>query len=64
MGGVAFALLMLGELAVSSLVFGRTLGTTLAGYGSPAGIVGLSAQVIFALLPVARAMLSRRDTPF
>lgn len=57
MGVVAFALLILGELAVSSLVFGRSWGDTLATYRSLPGILGLSAQVVFALMPLAQALL-------
>jgi hypothetical protein len=59
MGGIAFALLMVGELSVSILVFGRSLTSTLAFYSSLPGCVGLSAQVIFALLPVAQLSIQR-----
>lgn len=57
MGAAAFALLGLGELAVSNLVFGRSLEATLASYRSLPGILGLSAQVIFGLLPLVQAFL-------
>ena len=57
MGTAALALLMLGELTVSTLIFGRSLEATLAAYRSLPGILGLSAQVIFALLPLAQAFL-------
>jgi len=60
MGAFAFALLILGELAVSSLSFGRPLQDTLVAYRSLPGAAGLFAQVIFALLPAAQAMLLRR----
>ena len=43
MGAVAFSLLMLGELAVSRLVFGRSFELTLAAYRSSSAILGLSA---------------------
>ena len=33
-------------------VFGRSLVDQLAAYGSPAGAIGLAAQVIFAIFPV------------
>jgi len=54
MGAVAFAVLMAVELALSSLGFSRTFTDILAGYRSLAGVIGLSAQVIFALLPAAQ----------
>ena len=57
MGVFAFALLILGELAVSSLVFGRSWEGTVAAYQSPGGFLGLLAQLIFALLPTAQAVL-------
>jgi len=61
MGVFAFALLILGELGVSSLVFGRSLEATFAAYGSLPGVLGLAAQMIFALLPLAQALLLRRS---
>lgn len=60
MGIVAFALLMLAELLVSSLIFGRSWDDTLPAYQTPPGILGLSAQVGFALLPGVQAALLRR----
>lgn len=60
MGGFAFVLLVLSELAVSTLVFDRSWEGTVAEYRSPAGLVGLLAQLIFALLPVAQAIPSRK----
>jgi hypothetical protein len=60
MGIAAFALLMLAELLVSSLIFERSWNYTLAAYRSPPGVLGLSAQVIFALFPVVQARLLRR----
>jgi hypothetical protein len=60
MGAVAFALLMAGELAVSNLVFDRSLDDMLTAYRSLSGILGLTAQVIFALLPLVQAVLPRR----
>ena len=60
MGAAAFALLLLGELAVSTLVFGRSLAETLVTYRSLPGLLGLSAQLIFALLPLVQAILLRR----
>jgi hypothetical protein len=45
-------LLMLFETLVGVALFGRTLGETWAGLATPAGLVGLTAQVIAALLPM------------
>ena len=50
-GLVAFLLLMSAEVGMGA-VFGRSLVDQLAAYGSPAGAIGLAAQVIFALFPV------------
>ena len=61
MGVLAFALLIFGELAVSLLLFGRSLEDTLETYRSVPGMVGLSAQMIFALLPLTQALLLRRS---
>jgi uncharacterized membrane protein len=61
MGVTAFALLILGELGVSILVFGRSWNATAATYRSLPGIVGLSAQVIFALIPLMQAVLLRHS---
>jgi hypothetical protein len=40
------------ETLVGVALFGRTLGETWAGLATPAGLVGLTAQVIAALLPM------------
>jgi hypothetical protein len=60
MGGVALALLMIGELAVSTLIFNRSWEQVVSGYQSAPGALGLSAQVIFALLPLVQASLLRQ----
>lgn len=60
MGAAAFALLLLGELGVSTLIFSRSLAETFATYRSLPGMIGLAAQMIFALLPLAQAILLRR----
>jgi hypothetical protein len=59
MGSVAFALLIIGELGVSNIVFGRSWEDALAAFLYPPGIIGLSAQVAFALLPLVQAVLER-----
>jgi hypothetical protein len=51
LGLVAFLVLMLAEVGLGA-VLGRSLADQLANYGSPAGAIGLAAQVIFATFPV------------
>jgi hypothetical protein len=52
MGAVAFALLMLAELGLSVLVFGRSVETYFAAYWSAQGVIGLAAQIGFAFIPM------------
>jgi hypothetical protein len=52
MGLVAFALLMLAELAVGMLLFGRTPTQHLALYQDASYALGLAAQLAFALMPM------------
>lgn len=52
MGGIAFGLLMIAEAALGMLGFGRTLAEHLAHYLSPAGMVGLLGQLVFAAFPI------------
>ncbi|MBP6013433.1 MAG: hypothetical protein KBA31_14505 [Alphaproteobacteria bacterium] len=59
MGVVAFALLMLGELSVSMYGFGRTAADHVASYRTLGAQLGLAAQVLFALMPIAQAALRR-----
>ena len=54
MGAVAFALLMLAELALSLALFGRTMNDFTQSLTTPHGMVGLAGQVIFGLMPVLR----------
>ena len=51
MGLVAFLVLMLAEAGLGA-VFGRSLWDQVAIYQSPSGVLGLAAQVIFAMFPV------------
>jgi hypothetical protein len=51
MGLVAFLVLMLAEVGLGA-VLGRSLADQLANYGSPAGAIGLAAQMIFGAFPV------------
>ena len=59
MGGIAFLLLILGEVGVSIFVFARSWEDTLTTLLSPPGIIGLCAQIVFALLPFAQAIVER-----
>ena len=59
MGGVAFGLLLLAELAVGALLFGRTPAEQVALYRDPSYALGLAAQIGFALMPLIR--MSWRD---
>jgi hypothetical protein len=52
MGVVAFGLLSATELSVSVFVFGTTIADHFAGFWSSPGIIGLVAQVVFALVPL------------
>jgi hypothetical protein len=54
MGIVAFILLMLAELGVSVLLFGRTLAEHLGTYHSVSALSGLTAQMAFAAMPLLR----------
>lgn len=57
MGGVAFGLLMLAEACIAVIGLGRTVLEHLEGYASPDRLVGLAAQVAFALFPPIQARL-------
>jgi hypothetical protein len=51
MGALAFALLMVAEVALSTLGFGRTLAEHLARMLRPAALPGLAAQILFGAMP-------------
>jgi hypothetical protein len=51
MGGLAFALLLLAELALGALLFGRTPGEHFALYRDASYALGLAAQLAFGLMP-------------
>ncbi len=51
MGFAAFSLTMLAELGLAVLLFGRTIAEHLATYTHAAGLIGLVAQLLFALIP-------------
>lgn len=52
MGGVALALLLLAELALGALLFGRTPVEHVALYREPSYALGLAAQIGFGLMPL------------
>ena len=55
MGFAAFALLMTIETAMSLLLFARPLTEQFAAWATPAGAIGLLAQVAFAFIPLLAA---------
>jgi hypothetical protein len=54
MGGLAFALLMLGETILGVMLFGRTPAGILAAMATLPGLVGLAGQIGFGLIPALR----------
>lgn len=62
MGALAFALLMLAELGLSTLVFGWPWPEYLAHYQTEPGLLGLSGQIVFALMPWALLVQLRRPS--
>ena len=61
MGATGFTLLMVVEASVAALVFHRPLQDQVADLGSPAGAIGLAAQMGFALTPLARLLVDGRQ---
>ncbi len=60
MGGLAFALLLLAELLVGALLFGRTPGEHFALYSDASYALGLAAQIAFALMPLIQMRLGEK----
>ena len=54
MGSFAFAVLMLAELGVSTLAFGRSIPEHLEQYRELPALLGLGAQIAFAIIPLAQ----------
>jgi hypothetical protein len=52
MGGVAFAVLMGLEFGLATVAFGQVPADFAARLRSPAGLLGLAGQIVFALLPL------------
>ena len=59
-GAVAFATLTILEVALSISLFHRSIGEYLADLRSPAGVVGLAAQVCFATFPLFNVIVRGR----
>jgi len=59
-GAVAFVTLMILEVALSSSLFHRSIGEYLADFRSPAGAIGLTAQICFATFPLLNAVVRGR----
>ena len=57
MGLVAFSLLMAVETALGVLLFARPLEQQLAAFATPAGAIGVLAQVAFGFMPLLAARL-------
>lgn len=56
MGGVAFAILILAEVALGVVGSGRTLAGQFAEMGRAPGLIGLGGQMLFALFPAMRRL--------
>ncbi|MEQ9257848.1 MAG: hypothetical protein RIG84_01985 [Roseovarius sp.] len=57
MGGLALGLLLLAEVALSTLLFGRSMAEHLAHYATLAGALGLAGQGVFGAMPLIRLRL-------
>jgi len=62
MGGSAFATLMVAELGVSVLAFGRTLPAHLEHYRQLPTLLGLAGQMAFAVFPVIQGTTGARKS--
>ena len=52
MGGLAFAILMAAEFAISKIAFGRSLWDHLDHYREIPALLGLAGQIAYALFPI------------
>jgi hypothetical protein len=59
MGVIGFATLMSAEIVTAVLFFGRSVQSYFDGFASAAGMIGLLAQVCFAVFPVVQAGCGR-----
>jgi hypothetical protein len=60
-GTIAFVTLMCAEIALSVVLFHKSVSEHLAGYQSVPGAIGLAAQVCFASFPLIQARIQRRS---
>lgn len=58
MGAVAFAILMIAELALSMVLLGRSFSQHLLAYAAAANMLGLGAQIAFALFPTVQLAMA------
>jgi hypothetical protein len=63
MGATAFALTMLSEMALSYLLRGQGLGDWVASLITPLGLLGLSGQVAFSVIPVLAGFKQPDSSP-
>lgn len=61
MGATGFVLLIAGEIGLT-LILGGTLSSFASELFTPPGLTGLSGQVVFALTPWLRLLITRRQT--
>ena len=54
MGGTAFLVLQIAEALLAVFAFGRTPSAYLVTLVTPVGLIGLSGQIVFALIPLVR----------
>ncbi len=59
MGAAAFLLLMAAEFALSVFAFGRPASAWLEAFRTPAGAIGLAAQVAFGFVPLVQRSTHR-----
>jgi hypothetical protein len=62
MGASAFGLLMLAELGVSVLGFGRSIAESFESYQTSSALIGLLGQVAFAAFPIVQSRIFVRGT--
>jgi hypothetical protein len=62
MGALAFALLQGAEMTLGVRLMKLDLATQIAMFATPAGALGLSAQVVYGLFPLLTGLRASRDT--
>ena len=61
MGGLAFGILMLAEIGVSTLVLGRTVSEHFEQYRELLTLLGLAMQIAFAMFPAIQLVMRRQS---